>query len=120
VDKQCDLISSQEEKRIFLLPRTILFLSHYLLLTTIIPPLRFEHGTIQYTWISTHRSVIISCLSLTFIYAAPSGANREIKKAVEAYWAGKLSVDELNQAASTVKKSNWTSLKERGVNHIPR
>ena len=48
------------------------------------------------------------------------GANREVKKAVEAYWAGKLSADELTKAAADVKKASWTSLKERGVEIIPR
>ncbi|KAI0091982.1 5-methyltetrahydropteroyltriglutamate-homocysteine S-methyltransferase [Irpex rosettiformis] len=47
------------------------------------------------------------------------GANREIKKAVEAYWAGKLSADELTKVAAEVKKTTWTSLKERGVDFIP-
>ncbi|KAM5540452.1 hypothetical protein V8D89_005910 [Ganoderma adspersum] len=47
------------------------------------------------------------------------GANREVKKAVEAYWAGKLSADELTKAAADVKKASWTNLKERGVNLIP-
>ncbi|KAI0750743.1 cobalamin-independent methionine synthase [Daedaleopsis nitida] len=47
------------------------------------------------------------------------GANREVKKAVEAYWAGKLSADELTKAAAETKKASWTSLKERGVDIIP-
>ncbi|PCH41101.1 5-methyltetrahydropteroyltriglutamate-homocysteine S-methyltransferase [Wolfiporia cocos MD-104 SS10] len=47
------------------------------------------------------------------------GANREVKKAVEAYWAGKLSADELTKAAADVRKASWTSLKERGVEFIP-
>ncbi|OCH92935.1 5-methyltetrahydropteroyltriglutamate-homocysteine S-methyltransferase [Obba rivulosa] len=47
------------------------------------------------------------------------GANREVKKAVEAYWAGKISADELTKAAADVKKTSWTSLKERGVELIP-
>ena len=48
------------------------------------------------------------------------GAFREVKKAVEAYWAGKISADELNNVASEVKKFNWTSLKERNVDFVPR
>ena len=48
------------------------------------------------------------------------GANREVKKAVEAYWAGKITADELTKAASEVKKYNWTNLKSRGVDFIPR
>ncbi|EJD01132.1 cobalamin-independent methionine synthase [Fomitiporia mediterranea MF3/22] len=47
------------------------------------------------------------------------GANREVKKAVEAYWAGKISADELTKAALEVKKYNWTNLKARGVDFIP-
>ncbi|CAL1700818.1 unnamed protein product [Somion occarium] len=47
------------------------------------------------------------------------GANREVKKAVEGYWAGKLSADELTKVALEVKKTNWTSLKQRGVDLIP-
>lgn len=49
-----------------------------------------------------------------------SGANREVKKAVEAYWAGKISAEELTKAAADVKKASWTSLKESGVDFIPR
>ncbi|KAJ6515777.1 cobalamin-independent synthase [Mycena sanguinolenta] len=47
------------------------------------------------------------------------GANREVKKAVEAYWAGKISVDDLTKAAADVKKTSWTSIKARGVDFIP-
>ncbi|KAG1755595.1 cobalamin-independent synthase [Suillus lakei] len=47
------------------------------------------------------------------------GATREVKKAVEAYWAGKISAEDLIKAAADVKKSSWTSLKERGVDFIP-
>jgi 5-methyltetrahydropteroyltriglutamate--homocysteine methyltransferase len=42
-----------------------------------------------------------------------------VKKAVEAYWAGKSTADQLTRAAADVKKSNWTSLKSMGVDHIP-
>jgi len=49
-----------------------------------------------------------------------SGANREVKKAVEAYWAGKISADELTKAAAEVKKESWTSVKAHGVDFIPR
>jgi 5-methyltetrahydropteroyltriglutamate--homocysteine methyltransferase len=48
------------------------------------------------------------------------GANREIKKAVEAYWAGKLSADDLAKAASEVKKTSWTSVHSKGVDYVPR
>lgn len=48
------------------------------------------------------------------------GANREVKKAVEAYWAGKISADDLTKAASETKKASWTSVKSHSVDFIPR
>ncbi len=59
----------------------------------------------------------LSCFLLT-----PSclGANREVKKAVEAYWAGKISADDLTKAAADVKKTSWTSVKAKGVDFVPR
>ncbi|KDQ64601.1 hypothetical protein JAAARDRAFT_28241 [Jaapia argillacea MUCL 33604] len=47
------------------------------------------------------------------------GANREVKKAVEAYWGGKISAEDLTKAAADVKKYNWTEVKARGVTLIP-
>ncbi|KAF8845846.1 cobalamin-independent methionine synthase [Paxillus ammoniavirescens] len=46
------------------------------------------------------------------------GANREVKKAVEAYWSGKLSAEDLGKAAADVRKTSWTNLKERNVDLI--
>jgi O-phosphoseryl-tRNA(Cys) synthetase len=43
-----------------------------------------------------------------------------VKKAVEAYWAGKISADDLTKAAADVKKASWTGLKEAKVDLIPR
>lgn len=48
------------------------------------------------------------------------GGNREVKKAVEAYWAGKISADELTKVAADVKKTSWASIKAHGVDYIPR
>jgi 5-methyltetrahydropteroyltriglutamate--homocysteine methyltransferase len=47
------------------------------------------------------------------------GANREVKKAVEAYWAGKLSADELTKSAADVRKASWISVKSQGVDCVP-
>ncbi|KAJ3515451.1 hypothetical protein NLJ89_g1748 [Agrocybe chaxingu] len=47
------------------------------------------------------------------------GANREVKKAVEAYWAGKISADDLTKAAAEVKKTSWTTVKAKGVDFVP-
>ncbi|KAG6821606.1 hypothetical protein H0H93_000115 [Arthromyces matolae] len=47
------------------------------------------------------------------------GANREVKKAVESYWAGKISADELTKTASQVKIASWNAVKSQGVDLIP-
>jgi hypothetical protein len=67
---------------------------------------------------------LASVLSVYFLFIhvslAHTGANREVKKAVEAYWAGKLSSDDLTKVAADVKKESWTSVKSKGVKFIPR
>jgi 5-methyltetrahydropteroyltriglutamate--homocysteine methyltransferase len=42
-----------------------------------------------------------------------------VKKAVEAYWAGKSSAEELEKVAAEVRKASWTSVKAHGVTYIP-
>jgi 5-methyltetrahydropteroyltriglutamate--homocysteine methyltransferase len=48
------------------------------------------------------------------------GVNRDIKKAVEAYWAGKLTPIEMERIGVEVRKWNWTSIQSKGVDIIPR
>lgn len=50
----------------------------------------------------------------------PQGANREIKKAVEAYWAGKITSNNLTEVSADVKKKSWSTVKDKGVTYIPR
>lgn len=47
------------------------------------------------------------------------GAFRELKKANEAYWARKISAEELLQAGLKIRESNWKTQKEAGVDLIP-
>ena len=54
------------------------------------------------------------------VLEAVSKELEEVKKAVEAYWAGKLSAEDLNKAAAEVKKASWTTVKAQGVDFIPR
>jgi len=44
---------------------------------------------------------------------------REIKKAVESYWADKSSADELQKVAKETRAANWATIKEAGVDFIP-
>lgn len=47
------------------------------------------------------------------------GSNRELKKASELYWAGKISADELIDAGKEIRLKNWKLQAEAGVDLIP-
>jgi 5-methyltetrahydropteroyltriglutamate--homocysteine methyltransferase len=47
------------------------------------------------------------------------GANRDLKKATEAYWAGKLSQDELLKEGKRLRLEHWKIQKDAGINIIP-
>lgn len=47
------------------------------------------------------------------------GSRRELKKASEQYWSGKLSVQQLLQVGKTIRYQNWQLQKEAGVDLIP-
>ena len=47
------------------------------------------------------------------------GSNRELKKACESYWAGKISVEELLTVGATIRKENWKLQAEAGIDLIP-
>lgn len=47
------------------------------------------------------------------------GPFRELKKANEAYWAKKISAEELQQVAKSIRENNWKTQKEAGIDLIP-
>lgn len=47
------------------------------------------------------------------------GVNRELKKAVEGYFKGDFSLDELQSTAKQLRKEYWTTQKEKGIDYIP-
>ncbi|RKF54333.1 putative 5-methyltetrahydropteroyltriglutamate--homocysteine methyltransferase [Golovinomyces cichoracearum] len=47
------------------------------------------------------------------------GANRDLKKATEAYWGGKISQEELLAEAKRLRIAHWNLQKDAGVNIIP-
>ena len=46
------------------------------------------------------------------------GKDRELKKALENYWAGNISNTQLLDISSQIKKNNWILQKEKGINLI--
>ncbi|MEU8258161.1 5-methyltetrahydropteroyltriglutamate--homocysteine S-methyltransferase [Micromonospora inaquosa] len=47
------------------------------------------------------------------------GGNRELKKAVEAYWAGSIDADELATTAAGLRVEVWRALRDAGLDAIP-
>jgi 5-methyltetrahydropteroyltriglutamate--homocysteine methyltransferase len=47
------------------------------------------------------------------------GNHRELKKANEQYWAGKISATELEQTAKSIRRQNWQLQKDAGIDIIP-
>ena len=55
----------------------------------------------------------------TYVVGFPRiGEQRELKKALESYWSGKISQDELKQTASDLRKRHWTYQKNAGIDFI--
>merc|ERR1711939_1049917 len=47
------------------------------------------------------------------------GANRDLKKATEAYWAGKISQDDLLAEGKRLRLEHWKIQKDAGIDIIP-
>jgi 5-methyltetrahydropteroyltriglutamate--homocysteine methyltransferase len=47
------------------------------------------------------------------------GSQRQLKKASEQYWSGKLPADQLMSAGRTIRLQNWQLQKEAGIDQIP-
>jgi 5-methyltetrahydropteroyltriglutamate--homocysteine methyltransferase len=47
------------------------------------------------------------------------GSHRELKKACEAYWAGKMSLEKLQLTARQLRRQHWETLQQAGIDLIP-
>ncbi len=47
------------------------------------------------------------------------GPNRELKKALESYWAGRIGPADLESAAVELRKRNWLLQRDAGLHRIP-
>ena len=55
----------------------------------------------------------------TYVIGFPRiGEQRELKKALESYWSGKISQDELKKTASDLRKRHWIYQKNAGIDMI--
>ncbi|MEV6021212.1 MULTISPECIES: 5-methyltetrahydropteroyltriglutamate--homocysteine S-methyltransferase [unclassified Streptomyces] len=54
------------------------------------------------------------------VYGYPrQGANRELKKAIEGYWKGRVTADALRATAAGLRRTHWRRLAEAGVDEVP-
>src|ERR1700758_1012493 len=60
-----------------------------------------------------------SSLAVATLGAPRIGPHRELKVALESYWAGKTTEKELLTAAAKLRADNWARQKARGVTVIP-
>ncbi|HVW29739.1 MAG TPA: 5-methyltetrahydropteroyltriglutamate--homocysteine S-methyltransferase [Polyangiaceae bacterium] len=47
------------------------------------------------------------------------GKARELKRALELYWQGRSTPDELERVASALRRENWLTMRDAGVDHLP-
>lgn len=47
------------------------------------------------------------------------GARRELKRATEDYWAGRIDAAALHQAAAALRRDTWETLRDAGVDLVP-
>ncbi|QGV77059.1 5-methyltetrahydropteroyltriglutamate--homocysteine S-methyltransferase [Streptomyces ficellus] len=54
------------------------------------------------------------------VYGYPrQGPNRELKKAIEGYWKGRVTADALRATAAGLRRANWNELAGAGVHEVP-
>ncbi|KOG91804.1 5-methyltetrahydropteroyltriglutamate--homocysteine methyltransferase, partial [Streptomyces varsoviensis] len=54
------------------------------------------------------------------VYGYPrQGAHRELKKAVEGYWKGRVGADALRETAAGLRRENWRQLADAGIDEVP-
>lgn len=54
------------------------------------------------------------------VYGYPrQGPNRELKKAVEGYWKGRVTADALRATAAELRRTNWRQLADAGIHEVP-
>ncbi|MFJ6135444.1 5-methyltetrahydropteroyltriglutamate--homocysteine S-methyltransferase [Kitasatospora sp. NPDC092286] len=54
------------------------------------------------------------------VYGYPrQGPNRELKKAIEGYWAGRISAEALYATAADLRRDTWRRLTDAGVTEVP-
>ena len=62
----------------------------------------------------SNQGVLATCLGHPRI-----GAQRELKAALEAYWAGRASREELEETGRELRRRHWLAMRAAGMDHVP-
>lgn len=76
--------------------------------------MRYENGHASVKTAGVDKSITTHNLGFPRI-----GARRELKRATEAFWNGSVSLEELTRTGAELRKANWLSQKEAGIDLIP-
>jgi 5-methyltetrahydropteroyltriglutamate--homocysteine methyltransferase len=56
----------------------------------------------------------------TAVHGVPRiGPGRALKRALEGHWAGRISADQLEEVAATIRRRNWETMAAAGVDFVP-
>lgn len=56
----------------------------------------------------------------TAVHGMPRiGPDRALKRALEGYWAGRLSADQLQETAASIRRQNWQTMVGVGIDFVP-
>ena len=61
----------------------------------------------------------VAPFTATIIGSPRIGPNRELKRAIEKYWAGRIDRTELESSAATLRRDTWESLVAAGLDSVP-
>ncbi|HZE37953.1 MAG TPA: 5-methyltetrahydropteroyltriglutamate--homocysteine S-methyltransferase [Stackebrandtia sp.] len=62
----------------------------------------------------------MSTTSIATVHGYPrQGPKRELKSAVEGYWASRVSAEELRDVAAGLRRDNWDALARAGIGEVP-
>lgn len=65
------------------------------------------------------KSTLTTRIQTTVLGYPRIGRNRELKRATEAYWAGKISADALLSTGTMLRRQNWERMAASGLTEIP-
>ncbi|MGD6740706.1 5-methyltetrahydropteroyltriglutamate--homocysteine S-methyltransferase [Streptomyces sp. BH106] len=69
---------------------------------------------------TTRTAITKTAAARATVYGYPrQGPNRELKKAIEGYWKGRVAADTLRSTAAELRRATWQDLAASGIDEVP-